>query len=313
MDDRRVGRAVVAGVDGSERSLQAVRWAAREAARRRAPLRLVAAVGWVTAPHQYGDPRTGPDLREVLLRQARVDLGEAAQAAAAAASGPKPELEVLDGFPVVRLADESRAAQLVVIGDRGMGGVPGLLVGSVAVGLAAHGGCPVVVVRGRWDATGGPVVVGVDGSPVSEAALAFAYEAAGSRRAPLLAVHAWRELLIDPVTMPSLDWAVVEQEEQAELGERLAGWQQKYPDVDVQRLVVRDRPRGCWSSSRPMPSWSSSARTVTGAWPVSSWGRSAMPCCTAPTARWPSSVPTSERVRSEQRTRRPARVTVDRA
>jgi nucleotide-binding universal stress UspA family protein len=51
MDDRRVGPAVVAGVDGSEPSLQAVRWAAREAGRRRAPLRLVAAVGWVTAPH----------------------------------------------------------------------------------------------------------------------------------------------------------------------------------------------------------------------------------------------------------------------
>ena len=83
MDDRRVGRAVVAGVDGSESSLQAVRWAAGEAGRRRVPLRLVAAVGWVTAPHQYGDPRTGPDLREVLLRQARADLADAAQAAAA--------------------------------------------------------------------------------------------------------------------------------------------------------------------------------------------------------------------------------------
>ena len=242
MDDHRVGPAVVAGVDGSEPSLQAVRWAAREAGRRRAPLRLVAAVGWVTAPHQYGDPRTGPDLREVLLRQARADLADAAKAAADAAPGPEPEREVLDGFPVPRLADESRAAQLVAIGDRGRGGVAGLLVGSVAAGLAAHAGCPVVIVRGRSDATGGPVVVGVDGSPVSEAALAFAFDAAALRRAPLLAVHAWRELFIDPVTLPSLDWDAVEQEEQAELAERLAGWQEKYPDVDVQRLVVRDQP-----------------------------------------------------------------------
>ena len=242
MDDQRVGRAVVAGVDGSESSLQAVRWAAREASRLRAPLRLVAAVGWVTAPHQYGDPRTGPDLREVLLRQARVHLAKAAQVAADVAPGPEPDREVLDGFPVPRLADESRAAQLVAIGDRGLGGVAGLVVGSVAGGVAAHGDCPVVVVRGRWDASGGPVVVGVDGSPVSDAALGFAFEAAALRRAPLLAVHAWRELLIDPVTLPSLDWAVVEQEEQAELAERLAEWQDKYPDVDVQRLVVRDRP-----------------------------------------------------------------------
>jgi nucleotide-binding universal stress UspA family protein len=113
MDDQRGGPAVVAGVDGSTSSLQAVRWAAREAARRRAPLRLVAAVGWVTAPHQYGDPRTGPDLREVLLRRARADLAQAAQAAAGAAPGPEPELEVVDGFPVPRLADESRTVQLV--------------------------------------------------------------------------------------------------------------------------------------------------------------------------------------------------------
>jgi nucleotide-binding universal stress UspA family protein len=55
-------------------------------------------------------------------------------------------------------------------------------------------------------------------------------------------VHAWRELLIDPVTLPSLDWDAVEQEAQAELAERLAGWREKYPDVDVQRLVVRDGP-----------------------------------------------------------------------
>ena len=242
MNDRRVGRAVVAGVDGSESSLEAVRWAAREAGRRRVPLRLVAAVGWVTAPHQYGDPRTGPDLREVLLRRARADLAEAAQAAVGAVPGPEPEVDVLDGFPVPCLAGESRAAQLVAIGDRGLGGVAGLLVGSVAVGLAAHAACPVVIVRGRSDATGGPVVVGIDDSPVSEAALAFAFEAADLRRAPLLAVHAWRELFIDPVTFPSLDWDVVEQEEQAELAERLAGWQEKYPEVAVQRLVVRDRP-----------------------------------------------------------------------
>ena len=242
MDEQRVGRSVLVGVDGSESSLQAVRWAAREASRRRAPLRLVAAVGWVDVPHQYGDSRTGPDLREVMLRQRGVHLTEAAQAAMDAVPGQEPEQEVLEGFPIPRLVDESRAAQLVVIGDRGLGGVAGLLVGSVAFALAAQGGCPVVVVRGRADATGGPVVVGIDGSPVSEAALAFAYEAAALRSAPLLAVHAWRELFIDPVTLASLDWDAVEQEAQAELAERLAGWREKYPDVDVQRLVVRDRP-----------------------------------------------------------------------
>lgn len=241
MDEQRVGPPVVAGVDGSRSSTEAVRWAAREADRRRAPLRLVAAVGWVDVPHQYGDPRTGPDLRKVLLRQARAHLDEAARVATAAAPGQEPEREVLDGFAIPRLVDESRAARLVVIGDRGLGGVSGLLVGSVAFTLAAQGGCPVVVVRGRSAATGGPVVVGVDGTEVSEPALAFAFEAAALRRAPLLAVHAWRDVALDPMAWPMLDWEAVEQEERAALAERLAGWREKYPDVDLQRLVVRDR------------------------------------------------------------------------
>ena len=242
MDEERVGRPVVAGVDGSQSSLQAVRWAAREAGRRRAPLRIVAAVGWVDVPHQYDHPRTGPDLRKVLQRQGRAYLTEAARAAVEVAPGQEPEQQVLDGFAIPRLVEESRAAQLVVIGDRGLGGVAGLVIGSVAFALAAQGGCPVVVVRGRADATGGPVVVGVDGSPVSEAALAFAFEAAALRRAPLLAVHAWHDLTLDPMVWPSLDWEAVEQEVQAELAERLAGWREKYLDVEVQRLVVRDRP-----------------------------------------------------------------------
>ena len=107
MDEQRVGRPVVAGVDGSESSLQAVRWAAREASRRRAPLRLVA-VGRVNVPHQYDHPRTGPDLRKVLLRQARAYLTEAAQAAVDAVPGQEPEQEVLDGFAIPRLVAESR-------------------------------------------------------------------------------------------------------------------------------------------------------------------------------------------------------------
>ena len=242
MNEQRAGRPVVAGVDGSQSSLQAVRWAAREAGRRRAPLRTIAVVGWVDVSYQYDHPRTGPDLRKVLLRQARAYLTEAARAAVEAAPGQELEQEVLDGSAIPRLVDESRAAQLVVIGDRGLGGVAGLVIGSVAFALAAQGGCPVMVVRRRADATGGPVVVGVDGSPVSEAALAFAFEAAAVRRAPLLAVHAWRDLALDPMTWPSLDWEAVEQEVQAELADRLAGWREKYPDVDVQRLVVRDRP-----------------------------------------------------------------------
>jgi nucleotide-binding universal stress UspA family protein len=239
MDVQQAGRPVVVGVDGSESSAQAVLWAAQEARRRHAPLRLVQTVEPTTPVYQYGDPRSGPDLRRIRLRAAHAHLRDAARAAVEEAPGLVVEQGVLDGFAISRLVGESRSAQLVVIGDRGRGGVAGLLLGSVAVALAAKGECPVVVVRGRATANAGPVVVGVDGSPVSEAALEWAFEAADARSADLVAVHAWRDLLLDQKT--PLDGAI-EQQARADLAERLAGWCGKYPDVRVRRVLVRDAP-----------------------------------------------------------------------
>jgi nucleotide-binding universal stress UspA family protein len=153
MDVQQAGRPVAVGVDGSESSEQAVRWAAREARRRKVPLRLVQAVDPTLPPHRYGDPGFGPDIHQIRIRAARAHLTDAARAAAVEAPGVVAEQEVLDGFTVPRLLDESRSAQLVVIGDRGLGGVAGLLLGSVAVALAARGDSPVAVVRGRTSAT----------------------------------------------------------------------------------------------------------------------------------------------------------------
>jgi nucleotide-binding universal stress UspA family protein len=238
MDVQQAGRPVTVGVDGSVSSEQAVRWAAREARRRKAPLRVVQAVDPTAPPHQYAVPGYGPDVHEIRTRAARAHLQDAARAAAEEASGVTVEQEILEGFPIARLLDESRTAQLVVIGDRGLGGVAGLLLGSVAVALTARGGCPVAVVRGRTSAVEGPVVVGVDGSPVSEAALEYAFDAADARSAELVVVYAWRDLLLDRAT----PLEAIEQQGRAELAERLAGWGGKYPDVRVRRVVVRDAP-----------------------------------------------------------------------
>jgi nucleotide-binding universal stress UspA family protein len=239
VDVRQAGRPVVVGVDGSESSQQAVRWAAREAGRRKVALRVVQAVDPTAPPHQWADPRFGPDVHEIRMRAARAHLKDAERVAAEEAPGVVVEQEMLDGFAIPRLLDESRSAQLAVIGDRGLGGVAGLLLGSVAVALAARGASPVAVVRGRTSATTGPVVVGVDGTPISEAALAYAFEAADARSAELVAVHAWRDLLLDRPT--PLD-AAIERQARAELSERLAGWCSKYPDVTLRRVVVRDSP-----------------------------------------------------------------------
>lgn len=254
MAERGTGRTVVVGVDGSQPALRAVAWAAPEAVRRGVPLRLVLAFGWPTG-HHVGQPDLGIDAREALLRGARAQLAEAAEVAQATAPGVEVERQLVVGFPIAVLEAESTRAQLLVVGDRGLGGVAGLLLGSVAVALAAHADAPVVVARGAGDggargagdggarrADGRPVVVGIDGSPTSEAALAFAYDAAAARRVPLVAVHTWWDLLVDPALAPLLDWAAIEADEHQVLAERLAGWGQKYPDVPVRRVVCRDRP-----------------------------------------------------------------------
>jgi nucleotide-binding universal stress UspA family protein len=84
--------------------------------------------------------------------------------------------------------------------------------------------------------------VGVDGSPLSAAALAYAYEAAAYRRVPLVAVHTWWDQPIDAVVAAGVEWTAVQAEEQRLLAQRLAGWCQKYPDVLVRRVVARARP-----------------------------------------------------------------------
>jgi len=243
MDLQHRGRTVIVGVDGSESALRAVRWSAAEAARRRVPLRIVTAFGW-TQDHAVGQLGLGSSHRDIMLGESRRHLAEAAAVAERAVDGLAVEQQLVIGFPIPVLTAEARRAQLVVIGDRGLGGVTGLLLGSVATALAAHADSPVVVVRGEDGDPdpAAPIAVGVDGSPVSEAALAFAYEAAAARGVPLIAVHTWRDAVVNPTVAPLLDWEAIEAAEGQVLAERLAGWSEKHPDVPVQRMVPRDRP-----------------------------------------------------------------------
>jgi nucleotide-binding universal stress UspA family protein len=125
-----------------------------------------------------------------------------------------------------------------------------MLAGSTAVALVAHGHCPVAVIRGRTPdgipPAGGPVVVGLDGSPASEAAVAIAFDEASLRGADLVAVHTCSEYQSDSgyayARQFVVDWDAIDVREREVLAERLAGWQEKYPDVLVRRVVARDRP-----------------------------------------------------------------------
>jgi len=188
------GGMVVVGVDGSRSAFDAVRWAALEAERRGVGLCLVESSPW-NAPD---DPRDGPDLRSALRQVAQAQVDEAVAVAEKTVSGLAVSADVRTGHPVPVLVDASRDAGLLVLGHRGLGGVTGMLVGSVVVALAARAACPVVVVRGEASSSTGPVVVGVDGSAASDAALRFGFAAATARAVPLAAVHTWRDPLLSP-------------------------------------------------------------------------------------------------------------------
>ena len=85
-----------------------------------------------------------------------------------------------------------------------------------------------------------PVLVGIDGSPASELATAIAFDEASRRGVDLLALHAWSDVAVMDIS--GLDWSAVEGGAERSLAESLAGWQERYPDVKVHRLIVRDRP-----------------------------------------------------------------------
>lgn len=237
---------IVVGVDGSDSALQAVRWAAYEARRLDTWLRLVHAyeipIGY---PPGFVDARA---LRDALAARGRVWLAQARDVAAASASRLRADVVEENASAVSTLVKESRGAARVVLGSRGLGGFSGLLVGSTAVALAELAHCPVVVVRGKTaDAplpTTGPIVVGVDGTPVSEAAIAFSFAAAAARETELIAVHTWTDLLLDTAFAAgtnALDVTPLAKQAQTDLEERLANWHEKYPDVHVIRKVMRDR------------------------------------------------------------------------
>jgi nucleotide-binding universal stress UspA family protein len=242
-DDMNARRTVVVGVDGSAAALRAVQWAVPEARRRRAVLHLVTALAW-TEDRLVGVPGLGQAPYGQYLRTAAENGLAAAEAAALEADPDLPvERELAIGFPGGVLLERSQTAEMLVVGDHGRGRIASAVAGSVAISVAARSARPIVVVRGAEPALDRalPVVVGIDGTPLSEAAIAFAFDAAAARRVPLVAVHTWLDELNDPALAELVDWQTAALQAEELLAERLAGWGEKYPDVPVQRVVAHGR------------------------------------------------------------------------
>ncbi|MEU8256739.1 universal stress protein [Micromonospora inaquosa] len=235
--------AVVVGVDGSESALRAVRIAATEAARRNRPLRVVHGFIWPllhvpVSPAPDAPPGGG-------LRHRAEELVEAAvNEAEATAPGLSISGEIIDGQAAAVLVGESPTAALIVLGDRGLGGFSALVVGSVAVQVAAYADCPVLVVRGaqRPDE---PVLVAVDGSEASRRAADFAAETAVSLGVPLVAVHVYRHPgSSGPGDMQPLvyDEAKLRGEQERMLAGWLTGLSEDHRGLRLTCRVVHGRP-----------------------------------------------------------------------
>lgn len=235
-------RPVVVGVDGSDHGLTALRWAAREARRRSAPLWVVHAFDLLLTEvfaleepsYVAAERRAAEKILASAVEQARQVAGDIEV---------RPVLDI--GTASTVLLARSAQAELVVLGSRGRGEFAGLLLGSTSLQVATHASCAAVVIRSTPEGVPGPsagrIVVGTDGSPQSERALRFAFEQAHERGVGVTVVRAWLEptLYISPIPVP--EWRRLEAQEQEALHESVARWSEKYPGIDVvAKSVVAD-------------------------------------------------------------------------
>ncbi len=241
MADQRNGKwagRIVAGVDASESAHAAARWAAQEAVTRGRGLTLTTAVLPPTTIGGLGIP-PALDFLDALHAEAIGIL------ASLAADLPGDDIDVVVevASPGALLVEASSDAHMLVLGSRGTGGFTGLLLGSVGSQVAAAAECPVVVWRGAPRQDAHTVVVGIDGSPNSEAALGAAFEFASFHGFGLTVVHAWDIPAYDLIEIPqgavALPIAEVADDEIRLAAELLAGHRDDYPDVAVREHLVR--------------------------------------------------------------------------
>jgi nucleotide-binding universal stress UspA family protein len=231
---------MVAGVDGSEQALRAVEWAAREAVRRKAPLRIVS----VSAMPQV--------LAAAVTRVREV------------APGLPVDTELVAGAPAQALTACGAGASMLVVGARGAGGFSAMVLGSVSRYVAMHAPCPVVVAHEDDMAVLREIVVGVGDPAEAAGSLGFAFEEASMRGARLTVIHAldplpWAVLRYgedtslteaavmategaDAASDPGIFAPADEAAATVELAEVIDGWRDKYPEVPVTQDIVRGHP-----------------------------------------------------------------------
>jgi nucleotide-binding universal stress UspA family protein len=182
------GRVVV-GVDGSDASRVALRWAADHAVLHAAGLDIVHA--WSAPYLPYGG--AGPLEREPAATAARTLAAAEEDWIVGQGAAPADLRSIVEEEnPGIAMVARSAGARLVVVGSRGRGRLAGVILGSVSQRCVDHAACPVAVLPPGWRSRkGGPVVVGIDGSEASALALEWAYREAACRGVHLDVVHAF--------------------------------------------------------------------------------------------------------------------------
>ncbi|MFD7920829.1 universal stress protein [Streptomyces sp. NPDC059740] len=231
-------RPIVVGVDGTPDSLTAADWAAREARLRGLPLALVHAhTAQALAGGAEQQQRAAQDLVEDALARVRARHADVEVSA-----------ESVAGSTVGLLTARAEGAQSLVLGSRRPGPVAGFLLGSVGLRVLGRAPCPVVMVRGAAEDDGraaadtGEVVVGVqETGAAADDVLAYAFEAAAARGAPLRAVRSWSLPTLFTYRPGALhltdEYGGPQEAQRAQLAATLAPWRERHPRVPVVEQV----------------------------------------------------------------------------
>jgi nucleotide-binding universal stress UspA family protein len=243
MGDPEGNRPVLVGYDGSPGAEGALCWGAEEAQLRDLPLVICHAWHW---PYPFH-----PLARQVLEQVEGVGaavLESGVRRTAELAGDLQVRTHQAEGTAAAVVLDAAREAELVVLGSRGHGGFEELQAGSAAVQVPAHSERPVIVVRPtlppmRRD--GVRVVVGVDGSPASQAALAFAFDEAELRGGSVTALCAWWDTaaLPGPNRVPFTDTAAMRRDAEEHFEEWIGPWVSRYPQVPATTEFLNERPQ----------------------------------------------------------------------
>lgn len=230
--------AIVVGVDGSPADERPLEVGIAQGRLHRRPVHIIHATGVGIVPWTP----------ERLAKQAALTAACVEQAYVLTDAVDISSATVVDDQSAA-LVNASGTASLIVMGAGRLGTVGSVVLGATTGKVASHARCPVMVVPDAWSTHDDlPVVVGVDEDVHSSRAVGIAFAEASARQAPLVALHAWwwdeasplsSEIAGDQDVDLNDEWRAVAASQRVMMSEMLAGWQEKYPDVDVRTQFVR--------------------------------------------------------------------------